>query len=162
MEVPHRLRTQMTREMLYPTDLSAAIRQRFRFRPTSLSGWIASCCLLFSIIVMPLFGYAEDEVAVFAVVSEAPKDKTRLSAKALIDGAVSDTKLIPSETVLGNPIWRTLEICHAMKLEGSKTTDGFKVTSVRILDASMLPMTLQGFAGDCLIKKAVEIAPLVD
>ena len=67
-----------------------------------------------------------------------------------------------SETVLGNPIWRTLEICHAMKLEGSKTSDGFKVTSVRILDASMLPMTLQGFAGDCLIKKAVEIAPLVD
>ena len=112
--------------------------------------------------VMPLQSYAEDEVAVFAVVSEAPKDKARVQAKALIDGAVSDTKLLPSETVLGNPIWRTLEICHAMKLEGSKTSDGFKVTSVRILDASMLPMTLQGFAGDCLIKKAVEIAPLVD
>ncbi len=101
-------------------------------------------------------------MVVFAVVSEAPKDKTRVSVKALINGAVADTKLLPSETVLGNPIWRTLELCHAMKLEGSKTGDGFKVASVRILDASMLPMTLQGFAGDCLIKKAVEIAPLVD
>jgi hypothetical protein len=26
----------------------------------------------------------------------------------------------------------------------------------------MLPMSLQSFAGDCLIKKAVEIAPMVD
>ena len=119
--------------------------------------------LLFcSTFVMPMQGHAQDELAVFAVVSEPPKDKTRVSAKALIDGAVSDTKLFPNETVLGNPIWRTLEVCHAMKLEGSKAADGFRVNSVRILDASMLPMTLQGFAGDCLIKKAVDIAPLVD
>jgi hypothetical protein len=114
------------------------------------------------IFVLPLQGAAESEVAVFAVVSEAPKDKTRVAAKALIDGALSDTKLLPNETVLGNPIWRTLEICHAMKLEGSKTGDGFRVNSVHILDASMLPMALQGFAGDCLIKKAVDVAPLVD
>jgi len=26
----------------------------------------------------------------------------------------------------------------------------------------MLPMSLQSFAGDCLIKKAIEIAPMVD
>jgi len=26
----------------------------------------------------------------------------------------------------------------------------------------MLPMSLQSFAGDCLIKKALEIAPMVD
>jgi hypothetical protein len=26
----------------------------------------------------------------------------------------------------------------------------------------MLPMVLQGFAGDCLLKKALELAPLVD
>ena len=43
-----------------------------------------------------------------------------------------------------------------------KVGDGFKVTSARVLDASMLPMALQGYAGDCLIKKAVEIAPLAD
>lgn len=117
------------------------------------------CCALG---IFPIHATAQTDVAVFAVVSEAPKDKTRVAAKALIDGAVSDTKLLPSETVVGNPIWRSLEICHAMKLEGSKTADGFRVNSVRILDASMLPMTLQGFAGDCLIKKAVDIAPLVD
>jgi hypothetical protein len=117
------------------------------------------CCALG---VLPVHATAQTDVAVFAVVSEAPKDKTRVAAKALIDGAVSDTKLLPSETVVGNPIWRSLEICHAMKLEGSRTADGFRVNSVRILDASMLPMTLQGFAGDCLIKKAVDIAPLVD
>jgi hypothetical protein len=121
--------------------------------------WVLLFCATF---VMPMLGYPQDELTVFAVVSEPPKDKTRVSAKALIDGAVSDTKLVPNETVLGNPIWRTLEVCHAMKLEGSKTADGFKVNSVHILDASMLPMTLQGFAGDCLIKKAVDIAPLVD
>ena len=40
-------------------------------------------------------------MVVFAVVSEAPKDKTRVSVKALINGAVADTKLLPSETVLG-------------------------------------------------------------
>ena len=152
----------MAREMLYPIDASATTRWRHRFLPTSLTGWLVFSSLLYSTAVLPLHGYAEDEVVVFAVVSEAPKDKTRVSVKALINGAVADTKLLPSETVLGNPIWRTLEICHAMKLEGSKTSDGFKVASVRILDASMLPMTLQGFAGDCLIKKAVEIAPLVD
>jgi hypothetical protein len=118
--------------------------------------------LCWGLVALPLQGLAETETAVFAVVSEAPKDKTHVQAKILLDGALSDTKLLPNETVLGNPIWRALEICHAMKLEGSKTADGFKVNSVRILDASMLPMTLQGFAGDCLIKKAVDIAPLVD
>ncbi|HET6676513.1 MAG TPA: hypothetical protein VFG71_14305 [Nitrospiraceae bacterium] len=136
--------------------------RRSRFLPFNTFGRLFSACLFCAMAITPLQGYADDDIAVFAVVSEEPKDKVRVSAKALIDGIVSDTKLLPSETVLGNPIWRTLEICHAMKLEGSKTAEGFKVTSARILNASMLPMTLQGFAGDCLIKKAVEIAPLVD
>lgn len=106
--------------------------------------------------------WAEDDVVVFAVVSDVPKDKTRISAKTLLDGAVADMKLMAGDSVLGNPVWRTLEVCHALKLEGTRTGDGFKVTSARVLDASMLPMALQGFAGDCLIKKAVEIAPLAD
>ncbi len=105
---------------------------------------------------------AQVEVTVFAVISDPPKDKSRVPAKVLLDGAVSDMKLVPAETVLGNPVWRTLEVCHALKLEGVKLGDGFKVTSARVLDASMLPMALQGYAGDCLIKKAVEIAPLAD
>ncbi|MBI4001177.1 MAG: hypothetical protein HY348_05270 [Nitrospira defluvii] len=106
--------------------------------------------------------WADEDVTVFAVVSDPPKDKTRVAAKALLDGAVSDMKLVPAESVLGNPVWRTLEVCHALKLEGAKSGDGFKVHSARVLDASMLPMALQGYAGDCLIKKAVEIAPLAD
>jgi hypothetical protein len=105
---------------------------------------------------------AQVDVTVFAVISDPPKDKSRVPAKVLLDGAVSDMKLVPAETVLGNPVWRTLEVCHALKLEGVKLGDGFKVTSARVLDASMLPMALQGYAGDCLIKKAVEIAPLAD
>ena len=106
--------------------------------------------------------WADDDTVVFAVVSDVPKDRSRVSAKALLDGAVSDLKLLPGELILGNPVWRTLEVCHALKLEGMKMGDGFKVTAARVLDASMLPMALQGYAGDCLIKKAVEIAPLAD
>ena len=106
--------------------------------------------------------WPDDDTVVFAVVSDVPKDRSRVSAKALLDGAVSDLKLLPGDTILGNPVWRTLEVCHALKLEGMKMGDGFKVSTARVLDASMLPMALQGYAGDCLIKKAVEIAPLAD
>lgn len=105
---------------------------------------------------------ADEEIAIFAVVSEAPKDKARIAVKASVDGTVSDMRLLPTETIQNNLIWKKLEICHAMKLEGMKVADGFRVTSVRVVDAGMLPMSLQSFAGDCLIKKAVEIAPLVD
>jgi hypothetical protein len=103
----------------------------------------------------------EDQLA-FAVVSEVPKDKMRISAKIVIDGTVTDTKLLASEDIVGNLIWKKLEICHAMRLEGQRSGEGFRVISVRVVDGSMLPMALQGFAGDCLLKKALEIAPLVD
>ncbi len=106
--------------------------------------------------------WADDEQVFFAVVSDVPKDKMRISAKVLQDGASSDMKLIPGDLVVGNPVWRSLEVCHALKIEGVRIGDGLKVISARVLDASMLPMALQGFAGDCLIKKAVEIAPLAD
>lgn len=116
------------------------------------------------LMVLSLFGpaWADEDQAVFAVVSEVPKEKTRIPAKLLLGGAVSDVKLVPGDMVLGNPVWRTLEVCHVLKLEGMKTSDEFTVTGARALDASMLPMALQGYAGDCLIKKAVEIAPLAD
>jgi hypothetical protein len=106
---------------------------------------------------------ADGEVLAFAVVSEAPReDKARISAKVSVDNAVSDMKLLASETILNNLIWKKLEICHAMKLEGYKIAEGFQVVTVRVIDAGMLPMSLQSFAGDCLIKKAIEIAPMVD
>jgi hypothetical protein len=122
--------------------------------------WLALGILMVSAIHVSV--RADDEQVFFAVISDVPKDKTRIAAKVLQDGTSSDTKLIPSETVLTNPVWRTLEVCHALKIEGVKIGDGVKVISARVLDASMLPMGLQGFAGDCLIKKAVEIAPLAD
>ena len=105
---------------------------------------------------------ADGEILVFAVVSEVPKDKARVSAKVSVNDAVSDMKLLASETILNNLIWKKLEICHAMRLEGYKIAEGFQVVTVHVIDASMLPMSLQSFAGDCLIKKAIEIAPLVD
>mgnify|MGYP003336862206 CR=1 FL=1 len=104
----------------------------------------------------------DEDVVAYAVVSEPPRDKARIAAKVAIDGSVADMRLLASETILSNPIWRKLEICHAMKLEGQKASDGFRVTSVRVIDGAMLPMLLQGFAGDCLLRKALEVAPLVD
>ena len=108
------------------------------------------------------FAMAEEDIMAFAVVSEPPKDKTRVSAKVAIDGIVTDLRLLVSDQMLSNLIWNKLEICHAMKLEGQKVPEGFRVTSVRAIDGAMLPMVLQGFAGDCLLKKALEVAPLVD
>ncbi len=120
--------------------------------------------MLFSLIVMGAASsvQADSEILGFAVVSEAPKDKARVSAKVSVNDVVSDMKLLASETILNNLIWKKLEICHAMRLEGYKVAEGFQIITVRVIDAGMLPMSLQSFAGDCLIKKAVEIAPLVD
>jgi hypothetical protein len=105
---------------------------------------------------------ADSEILGFAVVSMVPKDKARISAKVSVNDTVSDMTLLASETIVNNPIWKKLEICHAMKLEGYKVAEGFQVVTVHVIDAGMLPMSLQSFAGDCLIKKAIEIAPLVD
>ena len=120
--------------------------------------------MLFGLIAMGTASLvqADGEVLGFAVVSEVPKDKARVSAKVSVNDAVSEMKLLASETILNNLIWKKLEICHAMKLEGYKVAEGFQVVTVHVIDASMLPMSLQSFAGDCLIKKAIEIAPLVD
>src|SRR4029079_15307768 len=120
--------------------------------------------MLLSVIVMGTASVvqADGEILSFAVVSEVPKDKARISAKVSINDAVSDTRLLASETILNNLIWKKLEICHAMKLQGYKVAEGFQVITVHVIDASMLPMSLQSFAGDCLIKKALEIAPMVD
>ncbi|MDF0666511.1 MAG: hypothetical protein P0119_10640 [Nitrospira sp.] len=122
------------------------------------------CCLL----IMPAgimtvsSTMASDTTIAFAVVSEPPKDKTRIPAKVAIEDTVADMNLLASDQMLSNLVWKTLEICHALKLEGQKSSDGFRVLSVRAIDAAMLPMVLQGVAGDCLLKKALEVAPFVD
>jgi len=120
--------------------------------------------MLFCLIAMGTASsvQADGEILVFAVVSEVPKDKARVSAKVSVNDIVSDMKLLASETILNNLIWKKLEICHAVRMEGHKVADGFQIVTVHVIDAGMLPMSLQSFAGDCLIKKAIEIAPLVD
>jgi hypothetical protein len=105
---------------------------------------------------------AEEDLVAFAVVSELPTDTTRVPAKVAIDGSVSDMKLLASDQILSNLVWKKLEVCHALKLEGHKSPEGFRIHSVRAIDGSMLPMVLQGIAGDCLLKKALEVAPFVD
>lgn len=118
--------------------------------------------LMILLLATSTVGHSGDELLIFAVVSEVPKDKSRVAVKASVNDVVTDTKLLASDAVLNNLIWKKLEICHAMRVEGTKTSDGYRVLTVRIIDASMLPMSLQSFAGDCLIKKAIEVAPLVD
>lgn len=125
--------------------------------------WFVCTALSLAIMLGTLaVGYSEDELLIFAVVTEVPKDKSRVAVKASINDVAFDTKLLASDTILNNLIWKKLEICHAMRVEGIKAPDGYKVLTVRIIDASMLPMSLQSIAGDCLIKKAIEVAPLVD
>ena len=119
-------------------------------------------CIVMASVVNDSSAVADEDVIAFAVVSELPKDKTRIPAKVAIDGAVSDMKLLASDHILSNPVWKTLEVCHALKLEGQKSSEGFQIHSVRAIDAAMLPMVLQGVAGDCLLKKALEVAPFID
>jgi hypothetical protein len=125
---------------------------------------VAICCLLISstLIHKVSLALAEDDVIAFAVVSEPPNDLTRISARVAIESYTADLKLLASDQTLSNPIWSKLEICHAMKLEGRNVQGGFHVASVRVIDSAMLPMVLQGFAGDCLLKKALEVTPFVD
>jgi hypothetical protein len=124
--------------------------------------WLLCMALGLTILLGVSIVHSDDELLIFAVVTEVPKDKSRVTVKASINDVAFDTKLLASESILNNLIWKKLEICHAMRVEGTKASDGYKVVTVRIIDASMLPMSLQSIAGDCLIKKAIEVAPLVD
>lgn len=123
---------------------------------------IGQLVLLIASVVHTSAASAAEGVIAFAVVNEVPKDRTRVSAKVAIEGSVTDTKLLAADHILSNLAWKQLELCHALKLEGDKTSEGFRVHTVRAIDSAMLPMVLQGFAGDCLLKKALEVAPFVD
>jgi len=127
-----------------------------------MKGVCGVAVMLAFVIGAAMAGRAEDELLIFAVVSEVPKDKSRVAVRASVNDVATDTKLLASDAILNNLVWKKLEICHAMRVEGTKTPEGYRIATVRIIDASMLPMSLQSFAGDCLIKKAIEVAPLVD
>jgi len=104
----------------------------------------------------------QDPEVLFAVVTKVSKDRQQVTAQVSRGGMVSEATLIASEAVLDNLIWKKLEICHALKAEAWKNAEGYRLVSIRALDAGMLPMALQGIAGDCMIKKALEIAPQGD
>jgi hypothetical protein len=126
-----------------------------RSAPTSIMA-AALCSLLMS---LPAFA---EEITIFAVVTKISKDKRQVTAQVSAGGSVSEATLIAVDAVHENVIWRKLEICHSLRAEASKTAEGYKILSMKMLDAGMLPMSLQGMAGDCLLKKALEFAPLVD
>jgi hypothetical protein len=105
---------------------------------------------------------ASAQETLFAVVTNIPKDRKQATAQVVAGGAVSETTLIPTDAVLDNLIWHKLEICHSLRADAEKVGDGYRLLSIKQLDAGMLPMSLQGIAGDCLLKKALEFAPLVD
>lgn len=128
---------------------------------------VISAVLLCGCLLAPADGVqaqdrVNDEPFIFAVITTPPKDPRAVTAHVLFDGTVREAKLFPDETVVGNPVWRTLEFCHSLRAEVRKVAEGFQIITVRALDAGMLPMSLQSIAGDCLIKKAIEVAPLVD
>jgi len=104
----------------------------------------------------------DDAPLAFAVVTQVPKDRAKVQARVFAEGKVEDSVLLVPDHIVGNPIWRTLEICHSLRLGARKTPDGYKLESVRVIDSSMLPFELQGVAGDCLIRKALDVAPMAD
>jgi hypothetical protein len=104
----------------------------------------------------------QDPEVLFAVVTKVSKDRRQVTAQVSSGGVVSESTLIASEAVLDNLIWKKLEICHALKADAWKNAEGYRLVSIRVLDAGMLPMALQGIAGDCMMKKALEIAPQGD
>ena len=103
-----------------------------------------------------------DPALIFAVVTKVPRDRSQIPAHILAGGQVTTSLLLAPDEILGNPVWRTLEMCHSLKAEAWKTPGGYRLASVKVVNPSMLPMELQGVAGDCLIRKALEIAPLSD
>jgi hypothetical protein len=103
-----------------------------------------------------------DPATIFAVVTKVPRDRSQIPARVLAGGQVTDSLLLAPDEILGNPIWRTLELCHSIKAEAWKTPGGYRLASVKVVDSGMLPMELQGIAGDCLLRKALDIAPLAD
>ena len=121
-----------------------------------------TCTIMITILLSFITCPVSAQETIFAVVTSVSKDKRQAGAQVSVEGIVSGATLVPTDDVLDNLIWRKLEVCHSLKAEGHKVGDGYRVTSVKVLDAGMLPMALQGVAGECLLKKALEFAPLVD
>jgi hypothetical protein len=133
-------------------------------RTRTRTGWAAA--ILAGICVLhPAAVPAQNEpLTIFAVVTKVSKDRRQVTAQVggASGGGPAEAALVPTDGVLDNLIWRKLEVCHALRVEARKTGDGYQVIGVKVLDAGMLPMGLQGIAGDCLLKKALEFNPQID
>nr|MBI3612163.1 hypothetical protein [Nitrospirota bacterium] len=128
-----------------------------------LHGWWLGIVAAAAFFLLPAAALPQqDPLIIFAVVTKVSKDKKQVTAQVSDGGQPVEAALIPTDPILDNLIWRKLEVCHALKAEAWKNQEGYRIVSVRVLDAGMLPMSLQGVAGDCLIKKALEFGPLVD
>lgn len=103
-----------------------------------------------------------DPALIFAVVTGLGKDRKEVKARVYAGGEVVEAALVPTDPIKTNPVWKKLEPCQALRAEAWHTPEGFRLATVMVVDAGMLPMALQGVAGDCLLKKALEFAPLVD
>ncbi len=104
----------------------------------------------------------QDSVLIFAVLTEVPSDKSRVTAQVLAGETVQEARLLADERLQGHVMWRKLEMCHSIKAEVRQEGADYRVLSFKMLSAFMLPMALQGVAGDCMLKKAMEYAPLID
>jgi hypothetical protein len=121
-------------------------------------------CVWFSALVwasQPAMAQS-DPALIFAVVTKEPADKRKVSARVLFGGQITDGVLLAPDDMVNNPVWRNLEICHSIRGEAFKTGEGYRLESVRVIDSGQLPMELQSVAGDCLIRKALEVAPMAD
>ena len=115
------------------------------------------------LVLGPLLSLAQQgPLLVFAVVTEIPQDKRQVTARVFVNGEISTAVLLPSERARQNVMWRQLEVCQCLKAEARKVLEGYTFTSFRMLSPSMLPMPLQGIAGECMLKKALEFAPRLD
>jgi hypothetical protein len=115
------------------------------------------------LLLFPVAGTGQEEgELIFAVVTQIPKDRRQVTAHIYAGGTAQEATLLPADAILDNPIWKKLEVCHSLRLMGTKSPEGYRILSLKNLDAGMLPMALQGIAGDCLTKKALEFAPAID
>jgi hypothetical protein len=127
----------------------------------TISRWQQGVMIL-AILCVPILACSEDAQPLFAVVAKISKDKRHVTAHVFSGGSVSEVPLLPSDSIVDNLVWRKLEVCHSLRIEGTKTGEGVRIANVKTVDAGMLPMALQGIAGDCLMKKALEFAPAID
>lgn len=126
------------------------------------SGILGGLALLLTMVPWYVALPQEDPLVLFAVVTKVSKDRKQVVAQVSNGAPATEAPLIPTESILDNLIWKKLEVCHSLRVEAWKNQEGYRIVSVRVLDAGMLPMALQSIAGDCLIKKALEFGPLVD